>query len=152
MGGFVNVVRRMAMACLAGGLVFGIPNAALARDPPLQTARLPWQIGPAFASTTPFDDGFTRVVFETKQMIRAFADSSWYSAPPAPIPGRFGEVSSSLWTLDAHVYRQSNPEQPTLDVGAFRATLKPVEVSSTVVAESRNIQGVLVGVHIEVLD
>ena len=90
MGGFVNVVRRMAMACLAGGLVFGIPNAALARDPPLQTARLPWQMGPAFASTTPFDDGFTRVVFETKQMIRAFADSSWYSAPPAPIPGRFG--------------------------------------------------------------
>jgi hypothetical protein len=152
MGGFGKVLRRMTMVAFGLGFAFGTPNAAHAQAPPLQTARLPWQTPAAFTSAAPFENGWMRVVSETEQLIRTYADLNLYGGLPAITPATQSDTSASLWTSAVPTSSPPIAEQPTFYVGTVRATFKPVEVASSIVAESRNIQGVLIGLQLDVLD
>jgi hypothetical protein len=152
MGGFGKVLRQMTMVAFGFGLAFGTPNAAHAQAPPLQTTRLPWHTAAAFTGAAPFENGWMRVVSETKQLIRIYADLNRYGRLPAITPATQSGTNASLWTPAVPSPSPPTAEQPTFDVGTVRATFKPVEVASTIVAESRNIQGVLMGLQLEVLD
>lgn len=152
MGGFVNLVRRMSMAAFVLGIAFVLPNTALAQAPSLQPARLPLQTASTFKSATPFNNGWTRVVSETEQLIRTYADLKRYGAAPAIAPKAQNSASKVLTTPEVARPSAPSPEEPSASAGTVRATLKPIEVASKVVSESFSIQGVLVGVQFEVVD
>lgn len=145
-----SLLGRITMAACAFGLTFGIPNGAQAQTPHSKIIRLPSQTQPYSKSAIRFDTDWTRVVLDTQQLLRKFA-----------APYQFQSTSTLDLTAvtDATVsipkfvpYVPQAPKAPSAEVGNVRATLTPVEFSSGVAAESRTLDGVLVGVQFELLD
>ncbi|MDI1482319.1 hypothetical protein [Polyangium sp. y55x31] len=147
----MGACTKVLGAVVAIGIAFGAPASAWAQEPlgPLSGGSLPWQPGQVFARATPFGDGYRRVLRDTFEAFEAFADLSRYGAPRAITPAVQVTVPSQFWGADARTYIPQSPEQPTIYVGPARAQLIPVETATTVVAESRGMQGVLVGFQLE---
>lgn len=152
MGGFANVLRRMTMASFAFGLAFVLPNVALAQAPKYPTTRLPWQTTSLFTKTAPFDDQWSRVVLDTQRMLRRLTH-------PYPMPqvvkldaNAHAATLRALWIPNVRAYTPPTPKPPTVDVSKVRATMAPFEYAQHIAAESRDLEGVLVGVQFEMLD
>jgi hypothetical protein len=142
----------MTMAAFAFGLTFGIPNGVDAQTPQLQTDRLPWQTTVFFTGTAPFDNGWTRVLSDTRQLLRRFA-AAYQFKDVLTIDAIARIVAHGpLWVPNVHAYIPPTRNPPNGDIGTIRATLTPVEFDSGVAAESRTLQGVLAGVEFEMLD
>lgn len=156
MRGFHNVLRRITMATFAVGLTFGIPNSVFAQTGAntgaQQTARLPWQTSTYFTGATPFDKDWARVVSDTQQLLRRFAAPYQFQDALAIDQAVRTETTSALWTPNMRPSIPQIPKAPSTEVRTIRATLMPVEFTSGVAAESRSLDGVLVGVQFEVVD
>ncbi|MDI3285039.1 hypothetical protein [Polyangium sp. 15x6] len=147
----MGACTKVLGAVVAMGIALGTPALAWAQAPlaPLSESSLPWQPGQVFTQATPFGDGYRRVLRDTFEAFEAFADLSRYGAPPAITPAVQVSVPSQLWGADMRTFIPPSPEQPTIYVGPARAQLIPIETASTVVAEARGMQGVLVGFQFE---
>lgn len=147
--------RKLGRKGMLGGivaalLVLGAPAAAWAQAPvEVEVEPLPWSPSRALTPTSAFDDGFRRVLSDTLDAIEAFADLSRYGGEGVLSPGAPRSVPSQLLGADQRTYIPPAPEQPTIYVGTMRATLLPVEMASGVVAEARGMQGVLVGLSLD---
>jgi hypothetical protein len=167
MGGFERVLRRMTMAALACGLVFGLPNVGQAQTPQgfgaqgaegdpepqlfeqISAARLPWQTASFPTNSGSYDKDWTRVLSDMQQMLRRFSASYPYAEALKIDAAK----QTPLWVANVPTYVPPAPEPIRVDVGALRATLTPVEFTSgAVTAESRSMQGVLVGAQVEMVD
>ncbi|MDC3953286.1 hypothetical protein [Polyangium jinanense] len=147
----MGACTKVLGAVVAMGIALGTPALAWAQAPlaPLSESGLPWQPGQVFTRATPFGDGYQRVLRDTFEAFEAFADLSRYGAPPAITPAVQVSVPSQFWGADMRTFIPPSPEQPIIYVGPARAQLIPIETASTVVAESRGMQGVLVGFQLE---
>ncbi|UQA62680.1 hypothetical protein [Polyangium aurulentum] len=123
--------------------------------------------GPAWAQATPeaaseplpftttrvvasgaFGQGWARVVSDTVEVLEALANLSRHGAPNmVAYPGQATEATQ-LWGPDTRIFIPPGPEQPTVRVGPATATLMPIELASSIVAEARGQQAVLVGLQI----
>ncbi|MRG97442.1 hypothetical protein [Polyangium spumosum] len=147
MGASTKMLGVVALA-----VALGAPASAWAQAPlaPLTTpAAVPWQPGQAITPATPFGDGYRRVLSDLSEAFEAFADLTRYGAPRAITPAVPQTVPSQFWGADTRTFIPQSPEQPTIYVGPARAQLIPIETATTVVAESRGMQGVLVGFQLE---
>jgi len=138
-----------------------ILGGAVALGMMLVTARPAWaqaapEAGsdPLLITTTPvvasgaFGNGWSRVVADTVEVLEALADLSRYGAPNmVAYPGQATEATQ-LWGPDTRIFIPPSPEQPTVRVGPATATLMPIELASSIVAEARGQQAVLVGLQI----
>lgn len=145
-----RVLRRLLMASLALGLVFAMPNIASAQTPRFEPSRLPWQTTGSLARPKAFDASWMRVVVDTQLLLRRF--STQY-----PIPARLdvnavarSAAARAIWNVRPLAPQPSNPT--TLNISSIRATFAPVAFTSGVAAESRTMEGTLVGVKFELLD
>ncbi len=137
---------------LGGALALGL-MLATARPAAAQAAA-DADAGPVpFASPQPFAAGGTvggswaRVVSDTVEVLEAFANLSRHGAPNmVAYPGQATE-GTQLWGPDTRIVIPQGSEQPTIHVGPARATLLPIETASSIVAESRGQQAVLVGLQ-----
>lgn len=147
----MGACTKVLGAVVAMGIAVGMPASAWAQQPlgPLSGGPLPWQPGQVFTRATPFGDGYRRVLRDTFEVFEAFADLTRYGAPRAITPAVQVSVPSQLWGADMRVFIPPSPEQPIIYVGPARARLIPVETATTVVAEARGMQGVLMGLQLE---
>lgn len=150
MEGSSRVLRRFSMALLALGLVFGIPNVASAQTPRYEPPRLLWQKAGSLAKPTAFDPSWIRVVVDTQLLLRRF--STQY-----PIPAKVdvnavarSTAARTIWNVQPLTPQPGNP--PSVNISSIRATFAPVEFTSGVAAESRHLEGTLVGMKFELLD
>lgn len=140
------VARGVAFALALVGMAS--PALAQGRGVSLEANPLPWPPpGDVFAPVL-FDDGYVRVIRETVATLEAYADLSRYGAPGGYTPAMQMNVSTPVWIPDARIYIPPGPDQPKLELGPIDATLVPVEVASSTVAESRGMQAVLVGFRV----
>lgn len=146
MGACAKVLGVVAM-----GVALGAPASAWAQAPsaPLETSRVAFEPAQAITPATPFGDGYRRVLLDLSEALEAFADLTRYGAPRPITPAVPVSVPSQLWGADTRTFIPQSPEQPTIYVGPVRAQLIPIETATTVVAEARGMQGVLVGFQIE---
>ena len=152
MGGFQNVLRRMTMTAFAVALTFGIPNNVFAQTPQRQATRLPWQTSTYFTDTARFDNDWTRVVSDTQQLLRRFAAPYQFHDALTIDQAVRTEMTSALWIPNIRPAMPQTPKAPSTEVSTIRATWMPVEFTSGVAAESRTLDGVLVGVQFEMVD
>jgi hypothetical protein len=142
--------RSVFGALAALGFLLGAASSAHAQVPPLPNP-MPWGQATVFAppALATFGPEWNRIVRDTFATFKTFADLSRYGGPSSISPAVPMNVPSPLWG-DTRTYIPTNPDLPTIRVGEMRATLVPVETSSTIVAaESRGVQGVLVGMRID---
>ncbi|MDC0749083.1 hypothetical protein [Polyangium mundeleinium] len=147
----MGACTKVLGAVVAIGIALGTPALAWAQAPlaPLSAGSQPWQPAQVVTPATPFGDGYRRVLLDTFEAFEAFADLTRYGAPPAITPAVQVSVPSQLWGADMRTFIPQSPEQPTIYVGPMRALLIPIETATTVVAESRGMQGVLMGFQLE---
>jgi hypothetical protein len=147
----MGACTKLLGAVVAMGVALGTPAWAWAQEPlaPLETSPVSWQPGASITPATPFGDGYRRVLVDTFEAFEAFADLTRYGAPRAITPAVPVSVPSQLWGADVRTFIPQSPEQPTIYVGPARAQLIPIETATTVVAEARGMQGVLVGLQLE---
>ena len=150
MRSFTGFLSRITMATFAFGLTFGIPNGAQAQTPQGKIIRLPSQTQPFSKSAVRFDTSWTRVVSDAQQVLRK-------SAAPYPFQDTSTLDLTALTDTTISIpkfvpYVPQAPKTPSAEVGKVRATLTPVEFTSGVAAESRTLDGVLVGVKLELVD
>lgn len=137
---------------LGGALALGMMLAA-ARPAAAQAASsaagpVPFTSPRVFAASGTIGDSWARVVSDTVEVLQAFADLSRFGAPN--MVAYSGQVTegSRLWGPDTRIFIPPGAEQPTIRVGPATATLMPIETASSIVAESRGQQAVLVGLQI----
>lgn len=152
MGGFSTELRRLTMATLAFGLLFGIPNLAQAQTPRFEPTRLPLPVSTSLTGKKVFDPSWERVVIDTQQLLQRFS---------APYPVRSaldGEmvtpvtVNRAAWNVTVQPITMPPLDPGSLNVAPIRVTFTPVPFTSGVAAESRGMEGTLVGVKFEVAD
>ncbi|MDI1446093.1 hypothetical protein [Polyangium sp. 6x1] len=147
----MGACTKVLGAVVAMGIALGTPALAWAQAPlaPLPTGGLPWGNSEVLIPAAPFGNGYLRVLRDTFEAFEAFADLSRYGAPRAITPAVPVTVPAQLWGTDMRTYITQSPEQPTIYVGPLQAQLIPIETATTVVAEARGMQGVLVGFQLE---
>lgn len=156
MGGFGRVLGRLTMAAFAFSLAIGLPNVGQAQTPQTEkqapSARLPWQTASFQPKPASFDKDWARVLSDMQQMLRRFAASYPYHEVLKVDVAAQTDLASPLWVANVPIYVPPAKEPLRVDVGAFRVTGTPVEFTSGVAAESRTMEGVLVGMQVEVVD
>lgn len=154
MGGFASVLRRITMATFAFGLAFGVPNLALAQAPKFQPTRLPWQTRTIFTEAISFDtydNGWARVLSDTRRLLRRFAPRSALQNKLGINATARAAASRAFWAYNIHTYAPLPPKPPQVNIGTVRTTFTPIEFSSKTVAESRANESVLAGVQFQLL-
>lgn len=148
-----RVLRRLSMASLALGLVFGIPNIASAQTPRFEPSRLPWQTSSPLVGKTVFDPSWERVVFDTQQLLRRFTAAHSFPGGIDVARSARTALDRAIWNLNVQQGVQPPSNPASVDVAQIRVTVNPVPFTTgSIVAESRPMEGTLVGVKFEVLD
>jgi len=152
MGGSSTELRRLTMATLAFGLLFGIPNLARAQTPRFEPTRLPSSVSSSFTGKKIFDPGWERVVIDTQQLLRRFL-------APYPVKSTLDDntvtpvtVNRATWNVNVQPITIPPLDPGSLNIAPIRATFTPVPFTSGVAAESRGMEGTLVGVKFELID
>jgi hypothetical protein len=101
-----------------------------------------------FGDTPAVFGGWARVLSDTVEVLEAFASLSRFAAPNmVAYPGQATEATQ-LWGPDTRIAIPSSPEQPTIRIGPATATVMPIELASSIVAEARGQQAVLIGLQV----
>jgi hypothetical protein len=151
MSGFSTKLRRLTMATIAFGLLLGLPNLAQAQTNRFEPTRLPWSAPSSFKGKTVFDSSWERIVIDTHQLLRQFSTQYLYQSAIDVDAATRVPVNRAVWGVNVQPVAQ--PLDPgSLNVAPFRATFTPVPFTSGVVAESRGMEGTLVGVKVELVD
>ncbi len=151
MGGFTKKWQRMTRVTFAL-LTFMIPNLALAQAPKFSPSRWPWQTPSTFVKTPLFDNDWARVVSDTRQLLDRLSTPSTFRNAVIIDAVAQAVAAQSIWTTNRPSSSRPAPKPASLRIAAFRATLTPVEYTSHVAAESRDSNGVLVGMQFHWVD
>ncbi|HRI64018.1 MAG TPA: hypothetical protein PK156_07260 [Polyangium sp.] len=151
MGGFTRKWQRMTSGSFAL-LTFLIPNLALAQAPKFSPSRLPWQTPSTFVKTPLFDNDWARVVSDTQQLLDRLSTPSTFRNAVIIDAVAQAVATQSIWATNRSSSSPPAPKPPSLRIAAIHATLAPVEYTSRVAAESRDSNGVLVGMKFHWVD
>jgi hypothetical protein len=97
---------------------------------------------------TGFGDGWARVLSDTVEVLEALASLSRFAAPNIVVYSGQATAATQMWGPDMRIFIPPGPEQPTIRVGPATATLMPIELASSIVAEARGQQAVLIGLQV----
>jgi hypothetical protein len=134
-------------SALALGTMLVQPAPARAQAPQAASAPLPFTTNPVVVSGA-FGNGWARALSDTVEVLEAFADLSRNGAPNMVAYRGQATEATQLWRPDTRIIIPPGHEQPTIHVGPARAVLMPIELASSIVAEARGQQAVLVGLQI----
>lgn len=152
MVGVERVLRRNVMAILAFGLTFAFPNITRAQAPQTPATHKAWEKASFSTNAAVFDKDWARVLSDTQQMLRRFAATFQYADVMPVDPTTQAQSAAPLWIPNVLTYVPPAQKPLQFTVGAFRTTLTPVEFTSGVAAESRTLDGVLVGTQVDLGD
>jgi len=129
-------------------ILLAATGTASAQPLPLPSP-VPWGAGPVVAPPATFDSSWASVLSDTVAKLRVLADLSRYGGPGSREPAVPRTELVPMWR-DTRTHIPTNPDLSTLRVGPARAELMPIELTTTqVAAESRGMQGVLIGLQME---